>query len=671
MDTALIQTLKKILKQFPKFWNGENLQRSLVVDAIQKKEVDLVKALINNSKIKSIYSTDVDGILIFDFDKLISLLKYKEYWADSFTKYRNKVGLTSEGKYLDYSADVVLDFPFKDCVLEGGMTKEDQEKDEVYYNEVIARDEIDRLFSPKVFTNTKRYTTDGIEEGITQFNDDNLIIRGNNLIALSSILDVYKGKVKLIYIDPPYYFSKKKKEDTFLYNSNFKLSTWLTFMKNRLILAKDLLAEDGAIFVQISDDGVAELHCLMKEIFNTDQNNFINKITVRTKSPSGFGSVNPGVFETAEYIISFAKNKSKWLYNKQYVSCEYDSNYKLFIPNIDDNHEEWEIVNFHDFVAEKMNYKNAKEAIKSLGHDIFFKKVGDYAIDYEKQLFRYTEIGDKAGSFLVNLRNTSKLTPNKIFKVERENFYDVYILNGKEIAFYTKKVRVIDNVKTPVIQLSNIWTDISYEGIASEGGVQLKGGKKPEKLLRRIIEMSTNEGDLVMDFHLGSGTTTATAHKLKRKYIGIEQLRYEENDSLKRMQKVLEGEQSGISKIVNWQGGGSFVYMELMELNYLFIHKVEQAETTEDLFQIFEEMKAEAHLNFQVDLENLLNRKEEVDGVDHLVSFSDFELSQQKQLLIELLDKNQLYVNFSEMDDQRFTISESDKAFTTSFYQKD
>ena len=213
MDTALLKTLKEIFEQFPNFWNGETLQRSLVIDAIQKKEADVIKALINNEKIKTIYSTDVDGILIFDFDKLISLLKYKEYLADSFTKYRNKVGLTSEGKYLDYSADVVLDFPFKDCVLEGGMTKEDQEKDEVYYNEVIARDEIDRLFSPKVFTNTKRYTTDGIEEDVTQFNDDNLIIRGNNLIALSSILDVYKGKVKLIYIDPPYYFSKKKKED--------------------------------------------------------------------------------------------------------------------------------------------------------------------------------------------------------------------------------------------------------------------------------------------------------------------------------------------------------------------------------------------------------------------------------------------------------------------------
>src|SRR5690606_14959326 len=215
MDTALIQTLKEILKQFPKFWSGENLQRSLVIDAIQKKEVDVIKALVHNDKIKSIYSTDIDGVLILDFDKLISLLKYKEYWADSFTKYRNKVGLTSEGKYLDYNSDVVLDFPFKDCVLEGGMTKEDQGKDEVYYNELIARDEIDRLFSPKVFTNAKRYLKDGVEENITQFNDgDNLVIKGNNLIALHSLKERYAGKVKLIYIDPPY----NTGEDGFKYN---------------------------------------------------------------------------------------------------------------------------------------------------------------------------------------------------------------------------------------------------------------------------------------------------------------------------------------------------------------------------------------------------------------------------------------------------------------------
>ncbi len=205
MQTKLIKELNSVLKQFPQFWDNEKLHRSMVIDAINQKEPNLIKALISNDKIKSLYCTNIDGILLFDFEKLTSLLKYKEFWNDSFTKYRNTVGLTSEGKYLNYNSDVVLDFPFKDCILEGGMTKEDQGKDEIYYNEVIARDEIDRLFLPKVFTNTKRYTKEGIEENITDFSDgDNLIIKGNNLIALHSLKKRYVGKVKLIYIDPPY-----------------------------------------------------------------------------------------------------------------------------------------------------------------------------------------------------------------------------------------------------------------------------------------------------------------------------------------------------------------------------------------------------------------------------------------------------------------------------------
>ncbi|GJI13758.1 site-specific DNA-methyltransferase [Escherichia coli] len=128
MQTELIKELNKVLKAFPQFWNGEELQRSMVSDAISQKQPDLIKALVANEKIRAVYGTDIDGIFIFDFDNLCKFLKYKEYWANSFTKYRNKVGLTSEGKYLDYSSDVVLDFPFKDCVLEGGMTKENQGK---------------------------------------------------------------------------------------------------------------------------------------------------------------------------------------------------------------------------------------------------------------------------------------------------------------------------------------------------------------------------------------------------------------------------------------------------------------------------------------------------------------------------------------------------------------
>ena len=277
MDTLLIQTLKEIFKQFPQFWSGESLQRSLVIDAIQKKDPQIIKALIANEKVKLIYGTEIVGVLIFDFDKLVSLLKYKEYWADSFTKYRNKVGLTSEGKYLDYSSDVVLDFPFKDCVLEGGMTKEDQGKDEVYYNEVIARDEIDRLFSPKVFTNSKRYTKDGVEENINEFKDDNLIIKGNNLLALHSLKERYTGKVKLIYIDPPY----NTGNDGFKYNDSFNHSSWLTFMKNRLEIARNLLKEDGFICCQINDDEQAYLKVLMDEVFGRD--NYLTTLYVRVR----------------------------------------------------------------------------------------------------------------------------------------------------------------------------------------------------------------------------------------------------------------------------------------------------------------------------------------------------------------------------------------------------
>ncbi|MFW1795350.1 DNA methyltransferase [Acinetobacter guillouiae] len=192
---------------------------------------------------------------------------------------------------------------------------------------------------------------------------------------------------------------------------------------------------------------------------------------------------------------------------------------------------------------------------------------------------------------------------------------------------------------------------------------------KPEKLLKQLIELVTIPDDLVLDFHVGSGTTAAVAHKMGRRYIGIEQMDYINEITVQRLQKVIEGEQGGISKVVNWQGGGSVVYTELMELNYLFIHKIVQAEKLEDLLQLFDVMKAEAHLNYQIELEKVLNAEYEIDGIDHLISFSDLELSQQKTLLVELLDKNQLYVNFSEMDDENLAISECDKAFTTSFYR--
>ncbi len=316
----IFEIVEEILLSADKYQSEDNdLLKAKVYSDVMMMDEELLSLLLSNERIKDEFFTKVKDTLVFDKQKFAWLIESKEFLPDSYTRYSNKIGLTSNGNFISQKNDVVLDFPYKDCYLQGGQDKEDQKREEIFYHETIASDEVTRMLAPKVFTNAKRYTKEGVEENIEFKDDDNLIIKGNNLVALSSLLKRYEGKVKLIYIDPPYYFHTNKKEDTFAYNSNFKLSTWLVFMKNRLSIAKKLLSDDGAIFVQISDDGVGELHTLMKEIFNDSENNFLNKITVRTKSPSGFASVNAGVFETAEYIISFAKNKKKWTYNIQHL----------------------------------------------------------------------------------------------------------------------------------------------------------------------------------------------------------------------------------------------------------------------------------------------------------------------------------------------------------------
>ena len=509
----------------------------------------------------------------------------------------------------------------------------------------------------KVLTNFKRYDKDGEHEVGRIEDTDNLIIKGNNLVILHSLKKRYAGKVKCIYIDPPYYFDKVKKEDTFQYNSNFKLSTWLVFMKNRLLIAKDLLAEDGAIFIQISDDGVSELHLLMKEIFGRD--NFINKITVKTKSPSGFASVNPGLFETAEYILAFAKNKVKWKYNTQFVRAEYDTNYKFFVLNKEQDVTNWKIVNLDEYIVEQNNFKSKKEAIKKLGNVFFHNLVSEFALNHADSIFRYTPINNNASKQLVELRDLSHKTPDLVFFQKREDNYDVYVKNGQEIAFYSKKIRKIDGQLLPSIQLSNIWNDTPYEGIAKEGNVQLKGGKKPEKLIKRIIELSSNVGDLILDFHLGSGTTAAVAHKLNRKYIGVEQLNYEENDSIQRIKNVINGDSTGISKAVDWQGGGSFVYCELKNDAQDFFNKVDKALSSEELVELLEQVKRSSFLSYRVETKKL-----------HREEFAKLSLFEQKQLLAELIDQNNLYVNYSDIDDVNNEITEKEKELNRQFYKE-
>ena len=660
LETTIQQALREVTESFGERYvvNGL-LKKDAIITDLDNYEVNLVKQLLENQILKDAFTENIANTTILKINDIIQVLETDEYWSNSYTRYSNKIGLTTNNRYLDEVTDVVLDFPYKDTVLKAGMSKEDVSKEdaqEPFLNAIVAREEIDVLLDSKIFKNAKKYGENGSSD-VSEIKDtDNLIIKGNNLLALHSLKNRYKGSVKLIYIDPPYYFIKEKKEDTFAYNSNFKLSTWLTFMKNRLEIAKELLDKDGAIFVQISDDGVGELHVLLKEIFGKE--NFINKITLKTKSPSGFASVNPGVFETAEYILSFAKDKSKWKYNPQYVRSDYDTNYNLYISNKHEHFSKWEIENIGEYVARQQGYENKRLAIKELGRSFFDNLVADFALEHAESVFRYTTINNNASNLLVELRDKSKKEPEMVFFQTRDENYDVYVKNGQEIAFYSKKIREIDGERVPSIQLSNIWMDTPYEGIAKEGGVTLKGGKKPEKLLRRIIELATNKGDLVLDYHLGSGTTSAVAHKLERRYIGLEQLDYGENDSVARLSRVINGDKTGISKAVNWSGGGSVIYAELMDKNSTFIDAVLNSSNSDELKVIFDDMKTTLDFDFRVDLQE----------VSKTLWGQDFET--QKKILVQIIDKNQLYHNYSEIDDEtiKSQLSQSDYDFNKSFY---
>lgn len=310
-----LDDLKKVLSFDERFVGEANqIIKTKVSDAARANDGKLLKALLNNDLLKEAFFTKVDDIYVFDKNKFVWVLELKEFLPDSFTMYKNKIGLVdSNNNLISQKQDVSLVWPYKDCVLEGGQTKEAQKRDEIFYNETLASDQVNRLLAPKVLGNAKRYTIDGVKEDIEFKEDDNLIIKGNNLMALSSLLQRYEGKVKVIYIDPPY----NTENDSFSYNDNFNRSTWLTFMKNRLYLAKQLLTDDGAIYVQLDYHQVHYAKILMDEIFGEE--NFEREIIWRIGWISGYKSADNNWIRNHDSILFYSKNNRKLNFVKHYI----------------------------------------------------------------------------------------------------------------------------------------------------------------------------------------------------------------------------------------------------------------------------------------------------------------------------------------------------------------
>ena len=643
----ILNELKKTIVNDKRFIVDGELSKNLLIEYTLKLDPDLLSSLMKSDLIMNNFFVKIKDFLLFDKEKFIKFVNNKEFLPDSYTSFKNQIGLTAEGNYLSHANEVVLSFPFKDCVLEGDQKRTDEDRDEVFWNEILAPDDIDRLLDLKVLTGFQRMDAQGSSKPDKIGLKDNLFIRGNNLLAISSLKAKFEGKVKLIYIDPPYNIGG----DGFNYNDRFNHSTWLVFMKNRLEIAKDLLADDGTIFVQVDDNEVFYLKVLMDEIFKqapSGKKNFVQMVEVKSNEGAANEYQNPFMPKMCEYILIYAKNYDRRRYKPIWVQSKVDTAYNKIILNPEEkDFSKWKIGNTKD------------EFVKVYGEEKLEDEQAlyDFTFNNIRRIFRVIE-PKGAGKGLLEAMAKSKYSTWAVY--EREDNDDILCYKGQMVRFYSKNLhKDIDGNLVISRELGSLWSDVDWTGIASEGGVKLKGGKKPEKLLRRIIEMATEPGDLVLDFFSGSGTTAAVAHKMKRQYIAIEQLDYQNNDTVQRLKNVIHGDRTGISRHVRWKGGGSFIYMELMKLNDTFINLLAEAHSFEKIKEIWNKIIQNGFINYQVD-PDLVNLDSE--------SFKKLDIDSQKRLIFETLDKNQLYVNFSEINDLDYGISEFDKKLNKEFY---
>ncbi|WP_347217777.1 site-specific DNA-methyltransferase [Chryseobacterium sp.] len=664
----LYQTLENQIKKEPNYVsdNGE-IKKWVVLNKAQNFDEELIGLLLEDADLKEKFFIQIKEVWVFKQNLFIQFLEQKNYLNDSYTQFKNKVGLTIDGKHLKQRNEVSLVWPFKDCILEGGQSREEDKREEIFFNEVLAQDEITELLDPKVLTNAKRFDENGervlchseqSEESLFNRNEsgtitDNLIIKGNNLLALHSLKKEFAGKVKLIYIDPPY----NTGNDGFKYNDSFNHSTWLTFMKNRLEIAKNILSNDGTIAISIDHNELGYMVSILDEVFGTQ--NRKNIITIKRSSVSGAKVINPGVVNVSEFLLLYSKSTSQWKPEKVFRAKDRDDRYNNFIINIENNPESWKYESVLDAFARHKKIQKSKLK-KELGID-YELELETFFIEHRESIIRFAGLDDNSISEGVKAtKYLSKNDESQTYVFRRKDHNDYFLYKGNAILFFKDRLIQVDGEWKFGEMISDIWNDVLPNDIHNEGGVKLRKGKKPEKLINRLIELCSNEKDIILDYHLGSGTTAAVAHKMNRQYIGIEQLNYGENDSVIRLQNVINGDKTGISKSVNWQGGGSFIYLELKKYNQTFIEKIEEAKDEQTLLQIWQEMKAKSFLNYNVDIQ-----KQE----KHIEDFKRLNLQEQKQHLCELLDKNQLYVNLSSLKDGNFECTPEEQKVTQEFYQ--
>ncbi|MGN8423354.1 DNA methyltransferase [Helicobacter pylori] len=532
----------------------------------------------NANDYKNTFFKTIANSLVFNEKALLECLeKYLEIRKldRSFTRFKNKIGLFSQEGFIKSSELVVLHFPFKDNVLLGNAKDNSTKSNELFYHEILHKNEIDTLLHPKALCRFEMHGQGDLESALKDKNT-NYLIKGNNLIALYSLKKKFAKKVKCIYIDPPY----NTGNDSFNYNDNFNHSSWLVFMKNRLEAAREFLSDDGSIYINLDYNEVHYCKVLMDEIFKRE--NFRSEIIWRMGFLSGYKTAAKKYIRNHDTILFYSKSDN-YLFNKTYIEN------KDFLQ-----------------LLTKNEVQNA------------FKK------------FSFPQ--EKVDDFLTFINHENRGEKYPLEDTWNSNKWDK--LNS--IAIDSSVSRVDETI---------VIDDENFKG------------QKPESLIQRILEVSTNENDLVLDFFAGSGTTCAVAHKMKRRYIGIEQMDYIETITKERLKKVIEGEQGGISKKCGFKGGGSFVYAELKEVNLEIKKQILNAKSASECLKIFNDLN-----------ERFLKRTDcKMDEI-HSEEFQNLDLNEQKRICCASLDSNEDYLNLGDIDEDTWGIDKITKKYNEIFY---
>lgn len=628
------EILVEVLKSDERFFTeGGILLRNKVYESAMNMDAGLIGLLLGNDETRKRFFTDVNGTFVFDKVGFGWVVNNRQFLPDSYTRFKNRIGLTdSRGDMISASNDVVLSFPYKDCVLEGGQTKDDQKRDEVFYNATLAPDEVDRLLYPKVLVGARRYTAKGVEEGITFNDDDNLIIKGNNMLSLACLLKVYAKRIKLVYIDPPY--NTGGDANIFSYNNSFNHSTWLTFMKNRLEYAKQLLRYDGFIVIAIDHAELFYLGALADEIFGRE--NFISIITVqhnpKGRNQSKFFSAN------SEFLLVYARDKSQ----ADFYPVAIDDEVKATFTEQDkDGLYRWE-----PYIRARTVW--SREARPDNWYPIYVNRdltqISSEPIPDAYELYPRTNTGDFCWK---NVRETfDELNKDGYFRAIKDG--DKIVLQHK---YREQQV------------LKNVWIDKKYQS-EFNGTNLLKNliGKNqfsyPKSLyaVLDIVKIMSGRNDIVLDFFGGSGTTAHAvmeANKeqgLNRRFIICEQLDEHIDVMYRRLQAIFEKDELIAS---------SFVGCELAKCNQRFVDEVTISKTDVDLTALLERILSTCFISSKVN-------PAEITGA--AADFEALSIEDKKRFILELLDKNMLYVNLCDLDDEEYAIGDADKAFTRSFY---